>query len=110
MRRGRGFFSQQIGSAIGTARPVALHGAMAGRAGTQDFGAAARAEDEILLNGCAAVGTEPRCRLGFNKPHSLLNRGRARVMSDVMYRVMTTHRFYLRRFRQSPGLISLLSR
>ncbi len=83
MRCGCGLVSKQVSSAVGTARPIRLDGAIAGRAGGQDFGAAARAEDEILLDGCAALRTGPRYDPGLNLLDRL-NIFRMRVMSNVM--------------------------
>ena len=81
---------------------------MAGRAGAQDFGAAARAEDKIFLHRGAAAWAWPRRGLDLNMPHVRLRRLGAVIMGDVMQKVGSTHRFYLHWSRQPPGLVLYL--
>ncbi len=64
----RGFFSQQVSSAVGTTRPIRLDSAVAGWAGGKDFGAAARAEDKVILNCCTAAWAGSHRHLGFDMP------------------------------------------
>lgn len=95
MRRSPSFSGQQVDSAVRTVRPVALDSAMAGRAGSQDFSAAARAEDKVLLNRRAAVRARLHPHLGFSLPVIRVHWFRVGVMG-VVRKVGATHRFYLR--------------
>jgi len=94
MRRGRGLFGQQVCSAVGATHPIGLDGAMARRAGVQDFAAAMRAEDKVLLNRSAAVWTGSHCHLSFRLP-DIRSHWFWMGMVDVMQQVGSTHRVYL---------------
>jgi YD repeat-containing protein len=66
--RAYGFFGQQVCSAVRTSRPIGLDGAMAGRAGVQDFAAAMRAEDKVVLNCCATLRARSHRHSRFSRP------------------------------------------
>jgi len=76
--------------------PIGLDGAMAGWAGGQDFRAATRAENEIFLNRCPALGAGPRPYRGFSNPGIRLDWLLMRIV-EIMQKVRSAHWFYLHR-------------
>jgi len=65
MRRILGCSSKQGGPTVSAVRPIGLDGAVTSRAGRQDFRAAARAEDEVLLHRRTALRTGSGGRQGW---------------------------------------------